>query len=284
MILEYNKYTLEWLVPTDTETWGIAIRDTKGKLVGYITGTPSNVTCGGNDMRVMFINLLCIHKKFRSRGFAPVLIKEVTRRAVSRGITQAIYTAVTKLPTPLITATYLHRILNVESARACGFFQSAKPVKNALDVRGRSFMREIDEQDLPQLQRLLYVHGTRYKLTMTPTREYVQWLMPRKGIVHSFISEEGDKFVSFYRIGYRYKATGVVLEMAYLMHAIGKDSVRDAVILAKNAGYDVLNSLNIGGRDLESNKFVAGTSDIHYYLYNWNPGALTSEDVEVILP
>lgn len=284
MNLIYNKDTLSWLLMMTPEWGRIALRDTKNKLVGYITATPSHVVCEGKDIQTVFINLLCVHKKSRAKGLAPELIKEATRRAVSMGITQAIYTAVARLPTPVIRGTFLHRILNVENTRACGFFTSARPVKNALDVRGRSFMREIDEADLPQVQRLLYVHGTNFKLTMKPTEEYARWLLPRRGVVHSYISEEGDKFVSFYRIGYRYKQSGVELEMAYLMHAIGKDSVHDAVILAKNAGYDVLNSINIGSRDLDSNKFVEGHSHIHYYLYNWKPGPLTPQDVEVILP
>jgi hypothetical protein len=72
--------------------------------------------------------------------------------------------------------------------------------------------------------------------------------------------------------------------MAYLMHAIGEGAVRDAVILAKNSGYHVLNSLNIGARDLDANKFVPGISDIRYYMYNWNPGAIPAHEVDVILP
>ncbi len=34
------------------------------------------------------INYLCIHKKGRSKGLAPVLIKEVTRRVNLKGIWQ----------------------------------------------------------------------------------------------------------------------------------------------------------------------------------------------------
>lgn len=282
--LIYGKDTLAWLLENAPEWGHISLRDSKNKLVGYITATPSQVTCRGKDVQVVLINLLCVHKKSRSRGLAPLLIREATRRAVSRGITHALYTAVATLPGMVTKASYWHRILNVESTRACGFFTSARPVKNALDVRGRSFMRAIDEGDLPQVQRLLYVHGAQFGLTLAPTEAYARWLLPRAGVVHSFISEEGDRFVSFYRIGYRYKLSGANLEMAYLMHAIGKDSVRDAVILAKNLGYDVLNSLNIGARDLDANKFVQGLSDIHYYMYNWNPGAMTPQDVDVILP
>jgi glycylpeptide N-tetradecanoyltransferase len=284
MNLIYDKDTLAWLLENVPEWGRICLRDAKNKLVGYITATPSQVACRGEDVRVVVINLLCVHKKSRSRGLAPLLIREATRRAVSRGITQAVYTAVAKLPGMISRATYWHRILNVEAARACGFFTSARPVKNALDVKGRSFMREMGEEDVAHVQRMLYVHGTRFALTLSPTEEYARSLLPRGGVLHSFISEEGDKFVSFYRIGYRYKVSGATLEMAYLMHAIGDGAVRDAVILAKNVGYHVLNSLNIGARDLDANKFVPGISHIHYYMYNWNPGEIASQDLDVILP
>src|SRR6056300_194516 len=284
MNLIYGKDTLSWLLE-GTPEWGqISLRDAKNKLVGYITAAPSVAVCRGKDVRVVVINLLCVHKKSRSRGLAPLLIREATRRAVSRGISQALYTAVAKLPGAVTGATYWHRILNVESARVCGFFTSARPVRNALDVRGRSFMREMREEDVAHVQRMLYVHGTQFALSLSPTEAYARSLLPRRGVVHSFISEEGDRFVSFYRILYRYKLSGLHLEMAYLMHAIGEGAVRDAAILAKNAGYDVLNSLNIGSRDLDANKFVPGISDIRYYMYNWNPGEIPPHEVDVILP
>ncbi len=53
------------------------------------------------------INFLCVHKKLRSKRLAPVLIKEITRRANLAGIFQAIYTSGTLLPKPVSTCQYV---------------------------------------------------------------------------------------------------------------------------------------------------------------------------------
>ncbi|OMJ13498.1 Glycylpeptide N-tetradecanoyltransferase 2, partial [Smittium culicis] len=46
------------------------------------------------------INFLCINKKIRKQRFAPILIKEITRRINLSGIFQAVYTAGIQIPTP----------------------------------------------------------------------------------------------------------------------------------------------------------------------------------------
>lgn len=282
MVLEYSKDTLRWLMPPGDE-FNIAVRDNKNKLIGFICGKPAEAVSDGKQMPVLFINLLCVHKKHRSKGLAPLLIQEVSRRAVLHGIFQAVYTAVTEIPTPIIKVKYYHRLLNVEKLRACGFFKTNRKDLKSIHVRGRSHMRAMEESDVPHVRRLLELYFAHFKLTMAPTEEYVRWLLPKNGVVHSYVSDEGDKFLSLYRVGYKYKATGLVLEQAYVMHALG-DVLGDAAVLAKNEGYDLLNSLDIGDRDLEGNKFYPGNGHIHYYMYNWKTTDLGPGDVDLVLP
>lgn len=58
------------------------------------------------------INFLCVHKNYRSKNFAALLIAEVTRRVNLKNKWQAIYTSGTVLPTPFTKAIYYHRSLN----------------------------------------------------------------------------------------------------------------------------------------------------------------------------
>lgn len=58
------------------------------------------------------INFLCVHKDYRVKRLAPLLISEVTRRVNLRNKWQAIYTSGKVLPTPFTQATYWHRSLN----------------------------------------------------------------------------------------------------------------------------------------------------------------------------
>ena len=48
--------------------------------MALITGIPAEVSANGKRLKVAEINFLCVHKKLRRKNFAPVLIREVTRR------------------------------------------------------------------------------------------------------------------------------------------------------------------------------------------------------------
>jgi glycylpeptide N-tetradecanoyltransferase len=65
------------------------------------------------------------------------------------------------------------------------------------------------------------------------------------------------------------------------------DVYNDAFVLARNQGYDVFNTLDIGhsGEDLEKLKFLKGTGHVYYYLFNWLPSSLMdSGDIQLKLP
>ena len=63
--------------------------------------------------------------------------------------------------------------------------------------------------------------------------------------------------------------------------------VNDAFIIAKNLGYDVFNTLDVGIKPeiLKTNKFLEGSGHVYYYLFNWNLSRdVRNEDVHMILP
>lgn len=45
----------------------------------------------------------------------------------------------------------------------------------------------------------------------------------------------------------------------------------DALVLAKNKGYDVFNALDVQNNEefVKELKFGVGDGNLHYYLYNW---------------
>jgi glycylpeptide N-tetradecanoyltransferase len=139
---------------------GVRVTATR-KLVGFITGIPVEVRVYKNDLNVVEINFLCVHKKLRSKRLAPVLIKEVgvvllvyvvqcsvyfrsrwclcvgnhhpymntsipydtqvTRRTHLRDEWQAVYTAGVVLPKPVAANQYWHRSLNPKKLIEIGF-------------------------------------------------------------------------------------------------------------------------------------------------------------------
>lgn len=50
---------------------------------------------------MVHVKFLCVHKKLRLKRMTPVLIRELTRRVNQQDLHQAVYTAVSVLPTPL---------------------------------------------------------------------------------------------------------------------------------------------------------------------------------------
>lgn len=63
------------------------------------------------------------------------------------------------------------------------------------------------------------------------------------------------------------------------------DLTKDALILAKNKGYDVFNALDIQLNEeyLKELKFGVGDGNLHYYFYNWRIAKLSPTDVGMVL-
>ena len=61
--------------------------------------------------------------------------------------------------------------------------------------------------------------------------------------------------------------------------------VKDALIIAKNKGYDVFNALDVqqNMEFMKEHKFNVGSGNLHYYLYNWRIQNLTPQDCGIIL-
>merc|ERR1711862_467868 len=118
--------------------------------------------------------------------------------------------------------------------------------------------------------------------------EFKHWLLPRKGVVSSFInindSGEITDFLSYYHLH------SSVLYAAYSFYNVAKtvdvtELMRDCLILAKNEGHDVFNALNLMENDrfLEELKFGMGDGNLQYYVYNWFCPTMQHDDVGLVL-
>ena len=131
---------------------------------------------------------------------------------------------------------------------------------------------------------------------MTP-EEAVHYLAPRDGVIYSYVVEDPETkeltdFISFYALnstvlnndkydklnaayGYYYFNTKVELSELY----------KDAIIMAKNEGFDVFNALNIMENEeiFENLHFKKSAGDLHYYLFNYKLSNLTAPDLGIVL-
>lgn len=279
--LVYTPERLKWII---SDSIAIRVGGT-GELVGYISSTPINMRVEENDMKMVEINLLCVHKSFRNLGLAPLLITEIKRRANKNGTWQAIYTAKTLIPKPISKSYYWHRLLDVKKLVKIGFHQTNRLRDKFLEVRGPSKhqWRKMTVEDVPKVCRILQEYNKQYKIAPIVDEDYVRrWVLP----IHSYVDDDSENFISFYDISYERVDNSGTVRQAYKFYLIG-DVYNDAFILAKNLGFDVFNSLDVGvgTKDFEKLKFIKGNGYVHYYIFNWCLREdISLEDIHVILP
>lgn len=303
---DYSQEFLLWAVtpPGYSQELHFGVRSTKTKkLVGFISGIPATVQVFDATIKVVEINFLCVHKKLRSKRLAPVLIKEITRRANRMGIFQAVYTAGLSLPVPVATARYYHRSLNPKKLVRVGFSRVSPRLTMARMVKLYKLpdqavtpgMRPMEERDVPTVHQLLQDYLPRFSLyTLFTPADVAHWLLPRPGVIDSFVVESKDgqvtDLVSFYHLASTILNQNDTLYAAYSYYNIAttvslEQIMKDALILAKSKGADVFNALELmENREIfEPLKFGPGDGQLQYYIYNWNCAPMESKRVGIVL-
>ena len=282
--LKYSLETLKWAIAAPGyENKGIICDETQ-ELIGFVSSIPNKVRVCNDILNVVQINFLCVHDKYRSFGFAPILIGEMKRIANIKGIWQAIYTAVPKIHTPLVKSKYWHRILNVKKLSDIGFYRVPNKTKQKyLEISGTSQFRKMQTKDIPRVTRILQNHFKKFKIAPVIDKMWVKhWILP----ANSYVNDSDETLISFYDIPNVKKDGSSMIKQVYSFYIVG-DVYRDAFLIAKNLGYDMFTTLDIGqgAVNLEKHKFLSGEGHIHYYLFNWQPSSpISSEEIEFKLP
>lgn len=301
---EYSQEFLEWALraPGYRKEWLVCVRsESSGKLVAFISAIPANASVRDRGIPVVEINFLCIHKKLREKRLAPVLIREITRRVNLQGTFQAVYTAGSKIPVPIGSARYYHRSLNPKKLVNIGFSRLGPRMTMArllklykLPDAPDNPLRPMEERDVDGVHDLLTAELQQYALHFEFTREEIaHWLLPRDGVINSFVMEKDGKvtdFVSFYHLPSTVLQHNDTLRAAYSFYNVAttvdlETLMRDALILAKSQGSDVYNCLNLmqNSKVLEELKFAKGDGELHYYVYNWSCPEVEEKDIGIVL-
>nr|CAD7407252.1 unnamed protein product [Timema poppensis] len=111
--------------------------------------------------------------------------------------------------------------------------------------------------------------------------EFRHWFLPQSGIVDCFTVDSGTELtdlVSYYTLPstVMHHPTHKMLKAAYSFYNVSTktgwlDLMSDALVSAKNNGFDVFNALDLmeNKEFLEELKFGIGDGNLQYYLYNW---------------
>ncbi|KAF4549702.1 Glycylpeptide N-tetradecanoyltransferase-like protein [Elsinoe fawcettii] len=308
---DYSASMLKWALqaPHWRKEWHIGVRTASSKkLVAFISAIPVTLKVKDKEIAASEVNFMCVHKKLRAKRLAPVLITEITRRCYVEGIYQAIYTGGNLLPTPVASCRYFHRSLDWEKLYTVGFSplpsnstKQRQIAKYKLPERPASQgLRQMEDKDVPGVTDLLRRYLAEMEVAQVFNEEEVRhWLIDKERdarakdrVVWTYVVEKGGKiedFVSFYCLESSViNATqgNTSIKAAYLFYygteaAFQDDEtvlsdrlnvlIKDALILAKQAKFDVFNALTSLDNPLFLTKqlFGAGDGQLHYYLYNY---------------
>ena len=260
-------------------------RSTRKSWWGTYPSTPLDVNVEGKEHKMTQIDYLCVHPSYRSARLAPLLITEIKRRANKRGIWQAIYTAVTKIPTPITKSCYWHRFLDVKHLVNTGFHQTNRLREKFYDVRGpcKHAWRKMIIEDVPKVTSILKEYVKKSKIAPVITEDYVKRVVLP---IHSYVNDTTDDFISFYDIPYERRDGSGTINQVYRFFIVG-DVYNDAFLIARNLGFHVFNSAEVGvcTETLEKEKFIKGNGFVYYYLWNWHlSDVLKPKEISVIIP
>uniref|UniRef100_A0A182P9S8 Glycylpeptide N-tetradecanoyltransferase n=1 Tax=Anopheles epiroticus TaxID=199890 RepID=A0A182P9S8_9DIPT len=307
---DYQPEFLQWALqpPGWKREWHCGVRVVKsGRLVGFISAIPGTLNVHRKEQRMVEINFLCVHKKLRSKRLAPVLIREITRRVNLTGIFQAVYTAGVVLPKPVSSCRYWHRSLNPKKLIEVKFsylsrnmtMQRTIKLYKLPDQPKTPGFRKLVEADLSAVHKLLESYLQRFNLTpVFDEAEMRHWFLPQNGIIDCFVVEDPARpgtitdMVSYYTLPstVMHHAVHKYVKAAYSFYNVSTrtpwlDLMNDALISAKNLGFDVFNALDLmdNKQFLVPLKFGIGDGNLQYYLYNWRCPSMQPEDVGLIL-
>jgi glycylpeptide N-tetradecanoyltransferase len=305
---DYSPEFLFWALKppgwkTDWHT-GVRVEKTR-KLVGFISAIPANVRVYQELKKMVEINFLCVHKKLRTKRMAPVLIQEITRRVNLTGVFQAVYTAGVVIPKPVGTCRYWHRSLNPKKLIEVKFSHLSRNMTMQRTVKlyrlpenpKAGGFRRMEQKDVKKVHQMLNEYLATFDLSPHFTTEEVShWFLPRNDVVSSFVIDDGHgikAFTSYYTLPStvmhhpQYKT----IKAAYAFYNVPskdvglQDLMNDALVTAKNSGYDVFNALDLmeNKKFLENLKFGIGDGNLHYYLFNWKCPEIGPDKIGLVL-
>ena len=282
-------------------------------LIGFIAAQPATYDYKKTDFRAVEVDFLCVDTRLRGHRFAPLLILEVCRRSNIHGIYQAVYTIGKKMPkhSEITMARYFHRILNGHKAIEVGFVAKPETIEDEDFMRafstpstvGHPGIRPYKKSDAAACVELVNSHDAKYKLhrKWNGAKEFHTFFAPKTDIVQSYVIEGEDgkieAFFSFYMIPSGVSEDGdrsnlkATMNVGYI-HTVVYDEktdlstgdlIADCIILAKEAGCDILNALAI--KDwapyLQFLNFWPGDGSLYYYLFGMEQEACEAHEVAV---
>lgn len=287
----YSNDFLKWaLAPPGQEETDlvVAARVSKNKkIVGFISGVIVNMFVGTNTLKMADIDFLCVHPSLRNKSLASVLIKEVTRRVInSHGISQGIYSAARHLPKPISSVKFYHKHINIKKLVDVGFADDDKNYNSkkchiSPNLSLKNF-RKIELKDAIKSHELLSTFMTKYTcFPVFSLDEFKHWFIDNNFVSTYVVVDEQDvplDLISYFKLkhtvlknpNYNFIEVACVYYYTCHNHTINKLG-ENMLTMAQKENIDVVNITDIMDNKemVDGLKFVPGTGQLYYYMFNW---------------
>lgn len=299
VILTYTEDFLRWQLecPLHKQEYACTLRfaadaDTPEEIVGFVLAKEQCVSVRGTVLRLVGINYLCLHAAHRSLGLAPLLIREITRRAHAERITVAIFTGGSPFFFSFARVQYFHRPINVAKLVEANFIPAYMCRHGRFRVSApRRRVRPMQAADVDDMMLVYRKECENYELFEVFDRDaFLHALLPRDGVVHTYVAGDGaaEEFVSFFIANAHYPRTGMCIRTAYLYYYATPDVeglVEDSVGALHALGVDLLNVLALGrNREVVANAaYIGGTGWLSYSFYNFRTSTVDPEKLFFVM-
>jgi glycylpeptide N-tetradecanoyltransferase len=297
----YSKEFLQWSLCENykdfNKEFNICVRADNGKLCATITGTPVIISNSGQPTKMLEINYLCIHKKLRNHRLAPVLIKEITRRANLQGYNIAIYTAGIELPkhNKVAISTYYHRSLNVTKLISINFIP---PNSQQIELEKNTTIgwKRTLPQHIPQITSILNTYLSGLKIYPIFNEQLcTHSFLNRSKIISSFVVENNGivtDFGSYFHLPstiYNHPIYSKLYAAYSFYNVVTTISLKtlfnNLLVSAKSEEIDVFNALNIMDNNSIFNSlyFKEGSGNLNYYIFGDLSDSVKPEEIGIVL-
>lgn len=315
------------MLPNSISDWMISIKY-NGNIIGFIAGTPIKVKILKNDTtattiktkeevkdedkkdeqeelekEIVQVDFLCVHKKWRNKRMAPVLVRELTRRIIKKGIFQAVYTSSNEMSLPISKSKFFMKYLDISNLIKNSFLDITDP-KKIQELKFRYSTKNVsklnwqkcEENDIPELKKAFDKFYKNMKIKLIWNDELLKyWFIDQDKVVYSYILKNDKNeiidFISFFSTFYRKIDSEKLIPVAYIFHHFGEsisteNRLSQISYLAKKTGHYLLISWEIVGalrEDFISNRFIETSQILNLYIYNWKMKPFHSSQVGLIL-
>jgi glycylpeptide N-tetradecanoyltransferase len=301
--LLYSKSHLRWALGTTGFFIGVMIKD-KNTLCGVVSGKPIKIQVHDKETDSGDVNFLCVHPKFREKGLAKVLIKEITRRFSINGLQSGFFTTEKYVLSPVGEASYYHRPINYLKLHKTNFtsLQDDVTLDEAIQAfrilyKPDSNYKLLNDSQYEEAHNLYCTYVEKYNLYQKYSYDEFLETYKNSSLVSTYgIFDEGKMvdFASYYKLPYYVVASETKVDIpkqinaGYLLMYTSNETTqlnifRNLVALASNENLDVFNATNIMENDIvlfdPNNKFVTGSGKLYYNLYNWECPLMNSAQI-----